>query len=316
MAQLDALDNISAGTLKQTRSFFHVIGERAIPNTRVNYRVHWLTTDGNGRDRTSALAQHLYHRITDYCTPRSRILEARARDDIEGGNVQMMMLQEEARRLFIDSDTSGEGGELLLYFLLEAELKLPQVLCKMPLKTNSAMPIHGVDGVHAGRLADGKLAVYWGESKLYADVQSAMTECFDSIAPFLLDDGTGDAHRDLVLVRERLDTGDRELTLSLVQYFTDDAPERTKLEVRGACLVGFTHPAHAHPYEERDDDGDAGEAAAVLADVQERVESWAKSVGTRVTNRKIEDFEIEFFCMPLPSVVRLREAFNNLLGHK
>ena len=148
---------------------------RAIPDTRVNYRVHWLTLDGNGRDRTAALAQHLYFKIADYCTPRSRILEARARDDREGGNVQMMMLQEEARRLFIDSDTSGEGGELLLYFLLEAELGLPQVLCKMPLKTNSKMPIHGVDGVHAGLLKNGGLAVYWGESKLYADVQSAMT---------------------------------------------------------------------------------------------------------------------------------------------
>jgi hypothetical protein len=308
MTQLEALDDLAAGTAQQTKSFFHVIGDRSIPKTHVNYRVHWLTTDGNGRDRTVALAQHLYFKIVDYCTPRSRILEARARDDREGGNIQMMMLQEEARRLFIDSDTSGEGGELLLYFLLEAELKLPQVLCKMPLKTNSKMPIHGVDGVHAGLLGDGKLAVYWGESKLYTDVQSAMTECFTSIAPFLLDDGTGVAHRDLVLVREGLDTGDRELTLKLVQYFTDDAPERTKLEIRGACLVGFTHDAHAHPFED--------DEATMLAEVEERVEAWAKSVGTRVASREIEDFEIEFFCMPLPSADKLRKAFNQLLGHK
>ncbi|MGX1703409.1 HamA C-terminal domain-containing protein [Microbacterium sp. NPDC055357] len=308
MALLGALDEIAGGTPQQTRSFFHVIGERAIPDTRVNYRVHWLTLDGNGRDRTVALAQHLYFKIADYCTPRSRILEARARDDREGGNVQMMMLQEEARRLFIDSDTSGEGGELLLYFLLEAELGLPQVLCKMPLKTNSKMPIHGVDGVHAGLLDKGGLAVYWGESKLYADVQSAMTDCFTSIAPFLLDDGTGDAHRDLVLVRERLDTGDRELSLKLVQYFTDDAPERTKLEVRGACLVGFSHDGHGHPFED--------DEVTMLAEVEERVDAWAKSVGTRVSNREIEGFEIEFFCMPLPSVEKLRTAFNNLLRHK
>ncbi|TFC49059.1 DUF1837 domain-containing protein [Cryobacterium sp. TMT2-17-1] len=310
MTLLDALNDVAAGTPEQTRSFFHVIGERTIPDTRVNYRVHWLTLDGNGRDRTAALAQHLYYKIADYCTPPTRIREARVRDEREGGNVQMMMLQEEARRLFIDSDTSGEGGELLLYFLLEAELNLPQVLCKMPLKTNSKMPIHGVDGVHAGIREGGGLAVYWGESKLYTDVQSAMTECFSSIAPFLLDDGTGPAHRDLVLVlvREGLDTGDRELSLRLVQYFTDDAPERSKLEVRGACLVGFTHEAHGHPFEE--------DEVTMLANVQERIEAWSKSVGSRVLKREVEDFEIEFFCMPLPSVANLRTAFNNLLGHK
>ncbi|SMQ61610.1 protein of unknown function [Plantibacter sp. VKM Ac-1784] len=308
MNQLDTLDIVAAGTPEQTRSFFHVIGELNIPNTRVNYRVHWLTLDGNGRDRTVALAQHLYFKIADYCTPRSRILEARARDEREGGNVQMMMLQEEARRLFIDSDASGEGGELLLYFLLEAELNLPQVLCKMPLKTNAKMPIHGVDGVHAGVRAGGGLAVYWGESKLYTDVQAALTECFSSITPFLLDDGSGAAHRDLVLVREGLDTGDRELTLRLVQYFTDDAPERSKLEVRGACLVGFTHDPHGYPFEE--------DEVTMLAEVEERVSAWAKSVGSRVLNRKIEDFEIEFFCIPLPSVRKLRTAFNDLLGHK
>lgn len=308
MTQLDALGTIAAGTPEQTRSFFHVIGERAIPGTRVNYRVHWLASDGNNRDRTNDLAKHLYYRIADYCTPRSRIAEARARDARDGGHVQIMTLQEEARRLFIDSDTSGEGGELLLYFLLEAELNLPQVLCKMPLKTSSKMPIHGVDGVHAGLRANGGLAVYWGESKLYTDVAGAMTDCFKSIAPFLLDDGSGAAHRDLVLVREGLDTGDRELTLKLVQFFTDDAPERTKLEVRGACLVGFTHDDHANPFDE--------DETTLLAEVEERINAWAKSVGTRVVSRQIEDFEIEFFCLPLPSVDRLRKAFNGLVGHK
>lgn len=308
MTQLAEFGDIAAGTPEQTRAFFHVIGEQVIPETRVNYRVHWLALDANGRSRTAALAQHLYYRIVDYCIPRSRIDEARARDRREGGSAQLMMLQEEARRLFLDSETSGEGGELLLYFLLEAELGIPQILCKMPLKTNKSMPIHGVDGVHASMRDDGGLAVYWGESKLYADVQSAMSECFTSIAPFLLDDGSGVAHRDLVLVRENLDAGDRMLSLRLVQYFTDDAPERLNLEVRGACLVGFTHDDYGRPLED--------DNVTLLEAVQERVNAWCKSVGTRVLNRAIHGFEIEFFCIPLPSVQELRSAFNDLLSHR
>lgn len=221
--------------------------------------------------------------------------------------MHMMSLQEEARRLFLDSDTSGEGGELLLFFLLEAELRMPQILCKMPLKTNKQMPIHGVDGVHAAQTPNGNLALYWGESKLHGDVQSALTECFKSITPFLLDDGTGAAHRDLVLARNNLDPGDRDLQLQMIRYLTDDAPERNDLEVRGACLVGFTHDSFTSPF--------GGSPESVLDEVQERIDSWASSVRSRVTNRKIEAFEIEFFCVPLPSVQQLRDEFRALLGH-
>lgn len=302
----DSIDGFSRGAQSQVRSFFHVLGERTIPNTSTNYRVFWLANDANGNDRTAALAQHLYYRITDYCIPRNRIEEADALDAREGGKMHASQLQDEARRLFLDADASGEGGELLLFFLLEAELQIPQILCKMPLKTNSQMPIHGVDGVHASLLEDGTLAVYWGESKLYADVQSAMTACFDSIAPFLLDDGTGVTHRDITLVRDNLDVGDRDLALRLVRYFTDDAPERNALRVRGACLVGFNHDPHGHPFTDAPPE--------LLASVRASIDSWSDSIATRVTNRQIESIEIEYFCLPLPSVENLRTAFRSLIG--
>lgn len=302
----DDLDGLSRGAQSQVRSFFHVLGERLIPGTLTSYRVYWLMTDANGNDRTNALARHIYYRITDYCTPRSRIDEAHRLDALEGGNMHFSQLQDEARRLFLDADASGEGGELLLFFLLEAELRIPQILCKMPLKTNSQMPIHGVDGVHASLLEDGKLAVYWGESKLYKDVQSAMTSCFDSIEPFLLDDGTGIAHRDFTLVRDNLDVKNRDLALKLVRYFTDDAPERNLLEIRGACLVGFDNDPHERPF--------FNSPSELVDTVGARIESWSSSIGTRVTNRKIDTVEIEFFCLPLPSVKKLRDEFKTLIG--
>lgn len=303
----DLLDGLPRGRPDQVRAYFHLLGDRQIAETATNYRVHWLTSDANGRHRTSALAAHLYHRITDYCIPRSRLEDARREDARDGGSVQMMRLQEEARRLFLDSNTSGEGGELLLFFLLEAELGLPQILSKMALKTSSDMPIHGVDGVHAGVDDSGQLSVYWGESKLYQDFHSALTNCFDSIAPFLLDDGSGPAHRDLVLVRDHLDLGEREATLELVKYFTDDRPERLGIEVRGACLVGFSYDDFAVPFE--------ADGSTVLAAVHAQIDGWAKSVKSRIANRNIANFTIEFFCLPLPSIVELRDEFQRLLGH-
>ena len=62
---------------------------------------------------------------------------------------------------------NGEGGELLLYLLTEWVLEAPQIIAKMPLKTNSNMPVHGSDGIHVKLCStSGKLMFIWGESKL------------------------------------------------------------------------------------------------------------------------------------------------------
>jgi hypothetical protein len=306
---LDGLELASRARYResQVRSFFHPIYNIPIPQTRTHYRVHWLAHDANDRTRINALAAHLYHRITDYCTPQSVIREAQEQDRLDGGTAAYGRLQEESRRLFMDADPSGEGGELLLYFLLEAELQLPQILCKMPLKTNSRMPIHGVDGVHAGVTAGGNLAVYWGESKLYTSFANAASDCLSSIEPFLKDDGTGPTHRDLVLVRHGLDVGDRELSLRLVKYFTDGQPERLDLEVRGACLIAFTYDDFGYPF--------MPESQEMLDEVQSAISDWQQKIQIRLSNRELSSFEIEFYCLPLPAITELRDEFRRLLGH-
>jgi len=62
-----------------------------------------------------------------------------------------------------------------MFILAEALLGLPQLLCKMDLKTDPEMHFHGVDGVHCGVGDDGKsLAVYWCESKVHKDISNAL----------------------------------------------------------------------------------------------------------------------------------------------
>ncbi|WP_223252149.1 Hachiman antiphage defense system protein HamA [Paracoccus mutanolyticus] len=57
--------------------------------------------------------------------------------------------------MFTDLKSSGEGGELLLYLLTERFLGLPQILCKMSLKTSAHY--HGADGVCRVELMPGAL---------------------------------------------------------------------------------------------------------------------------------------------------------------
>ncbi|WP_129658449.1 DUF1837 domain-containing protein [Rothia halotolerans] len=65
--------------------------------------------------------------------------------------------------------TSGEGGEIILYSLLEGHLGAPKVLSKMELKTSSDHYVHGSDGVHLLRVDDNTFQLIFGESKMYGD---------------------------------------------------------------------------------------------------------------------------------------------------
>lgn len=69
--------------------------------------------------------------------------------------------------------TSGEGGEVILYSLLEGHLGAPKILSKMELKTSSDHYVHGSDGVHLLRVNDKTFQLIFGESKMYGDAGTA-----------------------------------------------------------------------------------------------------------------------------------------------
>lgn len=64
---------------------------------------------------------------------------------------------------------AGEGGEVILYSLLEGHLGAPKVLSKMELKTSSSHYVHGSDGVHLLRTDENTYQLIFGESKMYGD---------------------------------------------------------------------------------------------------------------------------------------------------
>lgn len=68
---------------------------------------------------------------------------------------------------------SGEGGEVILYSLLEGHLGAPKVLSKMELKTSSDHYVHGSDGVHLLQVDDSTFQLIFGESKMYGEAGTA-----------------------------------------------------------------------------------------------------------------------------------------------
>nr|WP_240544038.1 DUF1837 domain-containing protein [Bradyrhizobium canariense] len=96
---------------------------------------------------------------------RSQLATAKERDTKFNSTEAVTALVEQARRSFTDLAKTGEGGEMLLFLLSERFLKLPQVLCKMGLKTDSRMHYHGADGVYAGVTHEGLLKLYWASQR-------------------------------------------------------------------------------------------------------------------------------------------------------
>lgn len=281
-------------------SYLHTVGSATnIDGTLATCRTHWVPVDPHGRPRVNQLATRLADAIVDYCIPRSKGQEALEAQLRTGAKTKESQLKREAKKLFSNLEKSGEGGELLLYLLLESLLGIPQILCKMSLKTNSNMHFHGVDGVHAQLLENDNLAIYWGESKMHGDFSGALSACFSSIAPFLHDTGGGPLERDLILARDGIDLADRELSLRIAKYFDNDEPESFRAEMRGACLIGFTKADYSSPFEE--------DGSTVTAEVQALLDGWMEQIGRRVRGQSVDKFQMEVFCIPVPSADEFRE---------
>ena len=207
----------------------------------IRVHCHCLTVDGNGRVQPQRLAEFMRNAVADYAIPRAQLIKAKERDQRFNSTEAVTALVEQARRSFTDLAKTGEGGEMLLFLLAERFLKLPQILCKMDLKTDSRMHYHGADGVYADVTDSGILKLYWGESKIYQSATTAIKDCLASLAPFLIEPDSEEAERerDLILLSDKADLSDPKLTEALKLYFDKSSVMSKRVQYCGVALVGF-----------------------------------------------------------------------------
>lgn len=282
-----------------------------IEGCKVTLHCHCLAVDGNGRIRPKRLAEFMRNAVADYAIPKTRMDAARARDSKFNSSSAVTALFHEAKGAFTDLSNTGEGGEMLLYLLAERFLGLPQVLCKMDLKTDSHMHYHGADGVYASVTSDGLLKLFWGESKVYADVTAAVRDCLKSLAPFLCEDDHEGAsrERDLILLSDKADLNDPAITSAFKRYFDRSSPLSNRVEYCGIALIGFNtdfYPA---------DDAKAVSDEIVKA-ANSEISNWSEKVLNRISIEKLAQFDIQLLCIPMPSVDDFRAAFLEALGLK
>ncbi|MEP1231046.1 MAG: DUF1837 domain-containing protein [Litorimonas sp.] len=281
--------------------------EFKVDDVRIQTHCFCLTVDGNGRVQPTALAEYLRHVAVSYALPRSELREAQLRDIKHGSAAAVSRLSDKARRLFVGLKKTGEGGELILSLLAEQKLKLPQIIAKMSLKTSEGLHYNGADGVHAAIGENGKLILYWGESKVYKSVTTAIKSCFNSMAPFLIEEESASSQRtrDLELLRDHVDLNDEATQQAIRLYFDSTKRQSKMIEYRGLALVGFDVKIYGNQKT-------TTENLHSLASTE--VKKWGRTLSQRAKKAGIDEFSIELFFLPLPSADGFRESFLSAIG--
>lgn len=279
-----------------------------IETTKAIAHCHHVALDGSCLPRLQDFTDEVANWLLEYVVPRTKLMEATSADATQA-RLKNERLRRVALETFKQSGMSGEQGEMLLFVLAEAFLGLPQLLCKMDLKTDSEMHFHGVDGVHcgAGDLPD-QLAIYWCESKVFENLDSALSSALDGLKPFLLGPGSGekDKRRELVLLDRYMDLGDADLQAKILTSIDPHSPDFNSVSWRGICLIGFDHEYPNQPNSVKKGD--------FTTQIEILFPSWCEKVKSRAKNRSLETFEIHIFYMPFGFCEQFRAAMKKSLG--
>jgi hypothetical protein len=142
----------------------------------------------------NSLAEAICHQVINYAIPRRKIREILARIENPLDLSEHSKILSEAKRAFIKFDSKatgskaniryGEIGEVIAFCVASHFLEAGQVAAKMALKTNSQMPIFGLDGIHVRGEKDGTITVFFLESKVVGDAKSGGSQYADSAGGF------------------------------------------------------------------------------------------------------------------------------------
>lgn len=268
-----------------------------IQGIKANLRFKYVKFDGNGVPKFSTLAEVLADHLAQYCFSIQR-----------RGNPKNMLdharLNREARKLLRKIGTSGESGEILLYFLIESVLKAPQLVAKMDLKTNPKMEVHGSDGIHfAWNDEDGLLDIFFGEAKLEKNLSTAFKDALESISGFHKE--RLDEH-ELSLVTGHFKWADEKLRAKVLKYIDRQSPV-PDCRYNQACLIGWSWPRYKKLYTK--------DRLKFLEEFEDIYKKRANGIA-KLVQEKFDDFELkhlrfEVFFLPFESVQAFRDEFIN-----
>jgi len=304
-----ALDNLLIKSKGEIMSRIEQVSfDVEIENTKAKGYCYCLKVDGNGNLRLKDLVEFIDNKVVEYAMPKKEIDEAYEYQTETGSPSKTLKLRKKALELFTDLERTGEGGELLLYILVQEFLKLPQLISKMSLKTSGKLHYQGADGIHVSYdVATDSLCLYWGEAKMHQGVSEAITDCFKSLKGYLLDPLSYKSiqERDTQLITANIsaNANNPELEALLVRYFDKDDDLSNKLIYKGLCFIGFdidSYPSGSIVKTTQE----------IKLEVEKQLAKWYDLLSAKiVAHPQLDLKEIHVFLMPFPSVADFRKCY-------
>lgn len=260
-------------------------------------RLHYLKFNAAGQPMIPELAECLARQAVDYC------LSARRRQDLELLPQSRQRMIEQARGLFRRVPTSGEAGELLLYFLQEAVLGAPQLVSKISLKTNPALETNGSDGIHGlWDAPTNTLDLFFGESKVYQQLAGALTDAFTSLERF---HATEMLKHEIPMVSSQFKYLDEPARLALLQHLEGGVPGNI-VRINHSLLIGHDWNAYTAFVEA----GGQELLNEFTAAYSGQATGWRDLLQTRFDGFSKRDLRFEVFMLPFKNVQDFRNEFN------
>jgi len=269
-----------------------------------------------------ALTEFLWLQAVNYVIPlrlRQRAQEEMAKSSTGGDFFSANRLVQRTRKTFIEFNQkyphrASEVGELLAYLIALRYLGAAQIASKMALKTNSNMPVHGLDGIHA-RFSGGVMKLYFLESKLAKSADSGSKDYAESVKGF------GDNRKQYLLEYDiisdlsnlsALSEDDRNAALDYLDIYGPKKSQRIERSIGVICYTDRTLYATKLPKDDKTTP-DAHESA--LADKLSKEYSRLRElVSKALSSQGVEVSACKVFFIAFPNVDVLRQQFYEVMN--
>lgn len=212
----------------------------------------------------NGLAEVVCHQVINYAIPKRKMIDIQ--NQIKANPSDMSILSKlvnEARRAFIaykaDELTGkpqtrySEVGEVIAFCLASHFLTAGQVAAKMALKTNSEMPVYGLDGIHVRTETDGTLTVFYLESKMVGLAKSGGEQYAESAAGFAKDRKHKLNEQRIARDLSNLDILEGAIKETALKYFNPYSQEREKVRERFVGVIIYDEAAYTDKIKVTDD---------------------------------------------------------------
>ena len=277
---------------------------------------------GEDAPDVQGLAEFLWLQAVNYVIPlrlRQRAKEEMGTSSTGGDLSSASQLVLKTRRTFLEFSEkhphrASEVGELLAYLVALRYLGAAQIASKMALKTNSNMPVHGLDGIHA-RFSGGIMTLYFLESKLAKSAESGTKDYAESVKGF------GDNRKqylleyDIITDLSNLNALPEEDRNAALEYLDVYGPKKSQRIERSVGVICYTDPPLYAEKLPKDEKTPPSAHETALADkLSEKCPSLRELLSKALTKQGVDLMACKVFFIAFPNVDELREMFYGVMN--